>query len=411
MATARAETTTPQIARISRPALIIGAVALVIGIAGAFLSGIGQFFQSYLYAFVFWLVLSMGGLGLLILQYLTGGRWGQTIKRILEAMALTLPLMGILFLPILGSVIAGNSPLYAWNQPAQVAGNHILELRAPYMNATWFTIRAVLYFAIWIGLTYGFVTLSRRQDRTGDPKVAGRLGRLAGLAIVLFVLSYSFAMIEWAMTTEKVWYSTMYPVLFIVSSALTGLAFSSVVLSYIRGFAPLSKIANANRFHDLGSLTFAFTVLWTYVNFSQFLIMFSANIAEEAEFYVHRSANGWQYLAQFIILCCFALPFFTLLSRRTKRSPQRMRVLGIFILFTQLINLFWVIVPGFHPEQLQVSWLDLVSLVAVGGLWLGTFTFWLGSRPLVTENDPRQAASLERHPGDTFEGERTPAHA
>lgn len=410
MATTRVADTSPQIARFSRPALIVGAVALVAALLGAFVSSSQQFFQSYLYGFLFWFVLSMAGLGLIILQYLTGGRWGQTIKRILEAMALNLFLMLVLFVPIIVSLWTSPGAVYPWSDPNQVAASEILTHRQSYMNPAMFTLRAILFFAVWLALTYLFTRWSREQDRTANPAIHGRFGRLAGLGVVLFMLTYSFAMIDWGMSTEPVWYSTMYPVLFVVASALTGMAFSAFVLSFIYKEAPINRVANANRFHDLGSLMFAFTVLWTYVNFSQFLIMFSANIAEEAEFYVHRSQGGWQYLGYAVTLSCFVLPFFILLGRRTKRAPERMRIVSAFVLFAQALNIFYTLVPSFHPEQFSISWIDIVALIGVGGLWVGTFLYWLGSRPLVAENDPRQAMTIANHHGDTFEGEAAKAH-
>lgn len=413
MATTRAETLTPQLARFARPALIVGAVALVLAIAGALVSGSATFWQSYLYAFLFWLVLTMGGLGLLILQYVVGGRWGQTIKRILEAMALNLPLMAIAFVPIVIGLFLGSTALYPWNNPEVVAEYEMLQHRVEsgYLTPLWFTVRAVVYFAVWLGLAYLLTNGSRAQDSSPNLAIHKRLGRISAVGIVLFVLSYSFAMIDWGMTTEKLWYSTMYPVLFISASALTAIAFSLVVLSFLRNTAPISRIANAGRFHDLGSLAFAFTVLWTYINFSQFLIIYSANISEEAEFYVHRTQGGWGIVGALVTICCFILPFLILLGRRTKRSPERMRMVALFILAAQLLNLFYTLMPAFHPEQFTINWTDIVAWIGLGGLWVGLFLFTLSRRPLVVENDPRQAHCLEHHHGDAFDGEVAHAHA
>ena len=413
MATIRAETSQPQFARFSRPALIVGAVALLAAVVGAFVSSAAQFWQSYLFAFVLCFALGMGGLGLLLLQYVTGGRWGQTIKRILEAMASTLFLMALLFIPLLVSLFTNPGAIYPWTNQDVVAGSSILRMRVEsgYLTPLWFIVRAVLFFAIWLGLTFLLTRWSREQDRSADPAIQRRFGRIAGLGIVLFMLTYSFAMIDWGMTTEKTWYSTMYPVLFVVVSAVTGVAFSAFVLSFIYREPPLNKIANANRFHDLGSLMFAFVVFWTYINFSQFLIMFSANIAEEAEYYLQRSQGGWQFLGYLVTACCFVLPFFTLLVRRNKKHPNTMRYVAGFLLVAQMLNVFYTIVPTFHPEQFSVSWIDIVALIGIGGLWGGTFLYFLASRPLVAENDPRQESCLEHHHGDSFEGESSHAHA
>lgn len=413
MATTRVETSQPQFARFSRPALIVGAVALVAAAVGAFISSAAQFWQSYLFAFALFLVLGMGGLGLLMLQYVTGGRWGQTIKRILEAMALTLFLMAALFVPILVSLFTNPGAIYPWTNPSIVAANEILNFRVEsgYLTPLWFIVRAVLFFTIWLGLTSLLTRWSSEQDRAPSEALQRRFGRLSAIGIVLFMLTYSFAMIDWGMTTEKVWYSTMYPVLFVVASAVTGVAFSAFVLSFIYREPLLNKIANANRFHDLGSLMFAFVVFWTYINFSQFLIMYSANIAEEAEFYVQRTQGGWQFLGYMVTACCFVLPFFTLLVRRNKKHPNTMRYVGAFILFAQLLNIFYTLVPTFHPEQFSISWIDIVAVLGIGGLWIGTFLYILGSRPLVAVNDPRQEACLETHHGDGFETDSARAHA
>ncbi|MBC8161311.1 MAG: hypothetical protein H7Z42_08835, partial [Roseiflexaceae bacterium] len=403
MAVTRAETPIPQIARYARPALIVGAVALLLSIVGAFFAS-DMFWQSYLFAFLFWFALSMGGLGLLMLQYVVQGRWGQTIKRILEAMALNLPLLAIAFVPILVSLFLGSGALYPWNNPETVNEFEMLQFRVEtgYLTPLWFTVRAVLYFAVWLGLMVLLTRGSREQDANPSDSIHKRLGRTSALGIVLFMLSYSFATIDWGMTTEVLWYSTMYPVLYVVISALTGIAFSILVLSFIRKLPQISRIATANRFHDLSTLAFAFTVLWTYVNFSQFLIMYSANISEEAEFYVHRTQGGWGILGGVVTICCFILPFLTLLGRRTKRSPQRMRAIAAFIIGAQVLNLFYTLIPAFHTEQFTVNWTDIVAWVGLGGLWIGLFLTTLSRNPLVVENDPRQAHCLERHHGDAF---------
>jgi hypothetical protein len=407
MAVNRAETRIPQLAQIQRIALIVGGVALVASVLGALLSGTTQFFQSYLFAYLYWMLPTFGSLGLLMLQYLTGGRWGQTLRRFFEAGAANFALMAVLFLPLL----LGLSELYPWARPEVVAENEIVAHRTPYLNVPFFLGRTVLYFIVWGGLTYLLRSWSMQQDRTNNPSFTRRLGTLSGPGIVAFVLTLSFAAFDWGMSTEEVWFSTIYGVIFLVSSGLVTFSLSSIMLALLRRTQPLARIASPGRFHDIGSLMFAFTVLWAYVGFSQFLITWSANLVEEVTFYVHRTKGGWEWIAYSLMAFQFALPFLVLLSRRTKRSPQRLPIIAALILVMQTVYIFWNIAPSFHTEQFSISWLDFVSWLAIGGLWLGLYAWWLQRRPLVAPNDPRMPSMLNPRHEDSFEHEMRKSHA
>jgi len=249
--------------RFQRPALIVGVVGALLCVVGLFLDR-AQFFQSYLFAFLFWNGLALGCLAALMLQNLVGGRWGLAIRRLAEAVALTIPLMAVLFIPVLLGVYV----LYPWTSPEEAA-NPIIQHKAAYLNVPFFVIRAIIYFAIWGGLAYFINRWSAIQDRDGTDPAALRMRMFSGPGLVLYVLCVTFASTDWGMSLEPEWVSAIYGVIFIIGHALTVLSTMIILLSFIGHRKPLSDIVWPDVFHDLGKLLFAFIVLWTYASFAQ----------------------------------------------------------------------------------------------------------------------------------------------
>lgn len=381
-----------RLAGIQRLALIAGGAGLVISLVGAFLST-EQFFRSYLFAYILVVAISLGCLAALMLQHLTGGRWGAVGRRVFEAGALTIPVMGVLLIPVL----VGMGYLYPWMDPAEVAANEFVQHKTPYLNAPFFIIRAVLYFVIWGGMAYLLNRWSAEEDRTGDPALGRRMRTLSGPGLVVYVLTVTFAATDWGMSLEPEWFSTIYGVIYIVGHGLSALAFTAVVLWLLYGYEPLAGRASVDQIHDVGKLLFAFVVLWAYVNFSQFLIQWMGNIPEETPWYIHRSEGGWQYLAYALMLFQFALPFLILLSRYLKRTPYLLAVVASFILLMRAVDVFWLIMPSFYPDGFQISWLDITLPIGLGGLWVASFVWALGRKPLLPLHDPRVAQLREAH--------------
>jgi hypothetical protein len=390
------------IRRVQRVALIIGAVFSLLLLVGAFISR-EQFFRSYLIGFVFWAGVALGALALLMLQHLTGGGWGLVIRRVLEAASRTIPLLLILFVPL----ALGLSHLYPWMHHEEMAKSAALISKAEhYLNRNFFLLRAAGYFAIWLVLTYFLNHWSREQDRTADRLFRRRMKILSGPGLALFVLTTTFASIDWVMSLDPEWSSTMFGFLFVASWALSAMAFVIATLSLLANREPMAGVVAPSHFHDLGKLLLALVMLWAYFAFSQFLIIWSGNLPEETTWYLHRTRGGWGGIALAVIVLHFALPFLLLLSRDFKRNAHKLAMLAAFLLFMRLVDLFWLIEPEFHHGHFHLSWMDVVAPLGIGGLWIATFCWQLQKRPLVPFNDPQLESVLEaaRRPhGDELE--------
>lgn len=380
----QAETLTPVLSRWQQRALIIGVIALALCGAGAFLSTT-QFFRSYLFGYLFWLGLTLGSFALLALHHMVGGGWGFSIQRMLESGTRTLPLMIVLLLPL----AFGVKELYIWAQPEVIAQDKLLQHKVPYLNIPFFAIRTAVYFAIWGIFIFWLNRWSKRQDENGDAALSTKLRHLSGPALVIYVLTLTFASVDWVMSLDPHWFSTIYGVLFVVGNGLLTLAFVIVAAVLLAQHKPLSEVMEAKHFHDLGNLMFAFVLLWAYVSFSQFLIIWSGNLPEEIPWYLHRMHGGWQWLALALVLFHFALPFVFLLSRKAKRRVEVLRKVALWMIAMRFIDLFWLIAPSFHAERLTVHWLDIVAPAGIGGLWLAYFVWQLKDRALLPLHDPR----------------------
>ena len=380
-------------------ALWTGMAALGLCLAGAFV-GREQFFRSYLVGYLLWLGVALGAMAFLMLHHLAGGRWGFAIRRLLEAAAGTLPLLAILFVPLL----FGIKDLYSWARPEVVAGDPYLEHKAAYLNVPFFVARAAIYFGIWILLGTLLNRWSEEQDRTADPGVLRRLQILGAPGLGLYALTVSLAAVDWAMSLEPHWFSTIYGMLFMVGQVLAALAFVTLVAARLVKHGALADVAGAQPFHDLGTLLFAFVMIWAYISFSQFLIIWSGNIPEEIPWYISRMGGGWQAIAVALVVFHFALPFLLLLSRDIKRNPGRLAAVAAVIFALRLLDLFWVIAPAFHGTVLRVHWLDLVAPVGIGGVWLAAFVSILKSRPLVPLHDPRLETEMAAEHSKGFAG-------
>jgi len=375
--------------RIRQRALIVGAVFAVL-LAVGFLLDRRQFFHSYLFAFSFWVGISIGSLALLMLQHLTGGGWGLVIRRVLEAATRTLPLMLILFVPIL----LGAHWIYRWTDAEELASHPVLAGKARYLNLPFFTIRAVIFFAVWITLAFFLNRWSTLQDKTAERQYAKRMTTLSGPGMVLLIFAVTFASIDWFMSLEPEWYSTIYGFIFLASWALSALAFVIAVMAALAGHEPMNRIVAHLHFHDLGKLLLALVMLWSYFAFSQFLIVWSGNLPEEIHWYLPRINGAWGVLALVVIVLHFAFPFLFLLSRSLKRNAGKLVIVAVLILVMRLFDLFWTITPAFTHEHFHVSWMDIVAPIGIGGLWLAMFARALAQRPLIPINDPQYESVL-----------------
>jgi hypothetical protein len=382
-------------ALMARPVAEIGRLrtrSLVFGGIGLALMGVGfvtsrdTFLQSYLIGFFFWMAITLGSLAVLMVQYLSGGVWGLVGRRIFEASTRNMWLMALLFLPI-----ALNLPvLYAWARP-EAAHDAAIQIKAAYLNPTFFYARAIAFFAIWGGLIVIFNRWSKEQDETA-PLLPGPQDRrcrvLAGPGLVLYMLTVTLMSVDWVMSLDPKWTSTIFGILTVGGQGLSTMAFTLVVLASLVKFKPMSDVARAEVFHDLGKLMFAFVLLWAYFSVSQLIIVWSANLPEEIPFYLKRFTGPWAPVSVAILLGQFVLPFALLLSRSLKRTPARVATVALIILFMRAVDIAWTIGPMVRPEGAGLHWLDLASVLGIGGVWL--FFFWrtLASRALLPAHDP-----------------------
>jgi len=368
--------------RFERPALIVGIVGIAASALGAVVAT-DQFFRSWMLSSLFWLAIALGALPLLMIHHLVGGKWGFAIRRILEAASRMLPLMAILFIPIL----FGIHRLYEWSHADVVAGDAVLQHKSSYLNVPFFASRAAFYFLVWILFGWLLNRWSMEQDRTGHISILHRLQKLSAAGLVVYALTITFASTDWVMSLEPNWFSTIYGMMFMVGQVLTTIAFAVAILALLAETPPVSRFLTAETLNDLGNLLFAFIMLWAYLSFSQYLIIWSGNLPEEIPWYLRRSTGGWQWIAIALALFHFAVPFFLLLVRRNKRKLKIVASIALAVVVMRLLDLMWLVVPA-HEAKVHVHWLDAVALAGIGGLFLAGFSRQLRQRPLVPQGDP-----------------------
>jgi hypothetical protein len=329
-----------------------------------------------------------------MLQHLTGGHWGIVIRRPLESATRTLPLLAVLFLPI----IFGMKYLYgAWLDPERVREEPLSSLQQGYLTPHWFYIRAFLYFAIWLALMFAFNRWSREQDvNPTDRTLRSRFKILAGPGIIIYVFVMTFAAIDWVMSISPHWASTIYGFLFVAGQLISSMSLMIAVVVLLSRTAPLAGVIQKRHIHDLGKLLLAFVMLFAYFDFSQLLIIWSGNQPEEITFYRSRLYGQWGAVAVIVLVFHFFVPFFLLLSRDLKRNDRLLPKVAIWMIFMRLVDLFWMTRPEFTGHAIP-SWIDFVAPIALIGLWLAFFAFNLQKLPLLPLGDPHLAEAIAPH--------------
>jgi hypothetical protein len=382
---------TPELAhdlrRWQMPALIAGLLLLAVSIIGAFFRP-DEFFRSYLFGYLFWIGLALGSMAIVMTQYLTGGAWGVMTRRTLESATRTLPLLAVLFVPI----AIGIPRLYHWAHPNLVQADEVLRHRSSYMNVSWFIGRAVAYFVIWLIFAYLLDKWSREEDEVGDRQL--RLARLSAPGLILYVFTVTFSSVDWAESLADHWFSTMWGFLFVAGQGLAALCFAIVVVALLSRRKPLSDALRPSHFHDLGKLVLMFLMLWAYFQFSQLLIVWSGNLSNEIPWYMPRFATTWHGVGAALIYVQFLIPFLLLLSRPLKRNRWTLSVIVLALLIMRFVDLFWIVMPGFHLQGFNLSWLNFSVPAALGGIWIAAFLWQLQKRPLLPLRDPSLEQAL-----------------
>jgi hypothetical protein len=391
-------TDVPALARLQRWGLVTGFWGLLGGVVGAFLN-LDQFFRSWLIGFLFCLGLSMGPLALLMVQHMSGGQWGLVGRRVFEAASRNVPFVGLMFVPLL----FGLPRLYTWAQPETVRIDHIIQMKAPYLNVPFFIGRAVLYFGIWslcAGLLNAWSAAQDRGELAVDPADTVRFRVVSAPGLLLYVITMTFASVDWIMSLDPHWYSTIFGFILVAGQGLAGLALVITVLAMLSHVEPLATYLNPRlHFLDLGKLLLAFVMLWAYFSFSQLLIIWAGNLPEEIPFFYNRFHGGWQYVSIAILLGHFALPFVLLLSRDLKRRPHLLAKVAMAILVMRLVDLIWLVEPMSKRGGFPIHWMDVALPIGLVGVWTFLFARNLRSRPLLPLNDPffKEAFAHDAH--------------
>ncbi|HEX9047281.1 MAG TPA: hypothetical protein VF988_09665 [Verrucomicrobiae bacterium] len=362
---------------------------LAVGLLLALACAMGLIFMprpmlvSWLFSFVFWLGLSLGCLNVAMVHYLTGGRWGDATRRIFEAAYMTLPLMAILFVPLL----FGLRELYPWAQPTEVLHNKILQARAAYNTPIAFTLRALFFFGIWVALAVRLRSWSLQQDLAREAGPTIRMRAWSGPGIVVVPLTITFALVDWVMSLEAEWYSTIFGVILLAGQFLAALAFATIILAVLRRAEPFAthfvQGPTEKTFHDLGNLLLTFVMFWTYVAFSQLLIIYSGNQPHEIGWYLRRIGGSWKVLIGLVAAFHFFVPFCLLLLRAAKTNITSLTAIAAMLFLVHALEIFWVIAPEFYPHGISVHWTDFAAWLGIGGLWLAVFVGNLNRHPLL----------------------------
>lgn len=375
---------------VRKRSFVIGVVSTLLSIVAVFVSP-DHFFRAYLMSYMLWLGVTLGCLALLMLQYLSGGTWGLIIRRQLQAASKNIPLMLAMFIPLM----FGLQRLYPWADVNRVASDEILRHRLPVYDIKWWIGRVIIYFVAWWVLGAGITRLSEQRDSSpgNDYKWRRRFQKFAAPGLVVYGFTITFASIDWVMSLDPHWFSTMYGVLFIGGQALSAMSFAIAITVLLARYQPMVRVIRPDYLVDLGKLLLAFVMLWAYFGFSQYLIIWSGNLPEEIPWYTDRTRGGWQYVALAIIVFHFMLPFVLLLSRQLKKKGRALALVAAGILVMRVVDMFWLIEPNFKPESgPQIPWAQLwiylVIPLAMGGIWLAAFFTSLRSRPLLPLADP-----------------------
>ena len=369
----------------------IGKIGFILAVAGLLLFALGgllhlsshTILQSYLYGWLFGMLFTMGCYGMMLMYYMTRAAWGKTTIRLLEAGARLLPLMLILFLPIM----IWHANLYPWADPTKVKAEEILRWRGAWMNDIAWVIRTFAYFGLWSGFTYYLSDLSRKQDVNNDFRLEKWRQKVSTVGFLLFMITMTLAFTDWVMSLDVHWFSTIYGPWFVVFSGLAAVSFMSIVVNIqkIAKIEPYATLVTKDTIRDIGNLTLMLTMLWAYFSLSQWLIIWSGNLPEETHFYLLRNKDAFLFVGAFNIVFSFFVPFLLLISGRTKRTPQLMLGVSCLLIFMRVIDLFWVVIPATRYPVPVIT--DLAAILVVMGLWLAFHTLVMRQALLIPNHE------------------------
>ncbi len=375
----------PAVEKWQRNALVVGVLGTVGAIIGWIVEPL-EFYRSFLLGYMWCIGLTLGCMAILMVYHLTGGAWGTVARRILEAGMRTLPMMIVLFVVLL----IGIHRLYPWSRADVLATDpDVRRIAAQYLSPGFFIFRAVLYFIAWSALVVALGKISDRQDRPPEVNFDVRLRRISGPGLVLYGFTITLASVDWVMSLDPHWTSTIFGLIFMAGQGLLTLCFVVLMGSALVRYKPLSEAWKPDQFHDHGKLMMAFTMMWGWFALSQWLIIWAGNLPDEITWYLYRTRGGWQVWGFLLIFVEFAIPFAFLLSRQIKKDWRSLRWIALWIIAARYMDLYYFVLPNFDDRKghLHYSWLNAVVPLGMAGLWMAFFFYNLRRRPLLALYD------------------------
>jgi len=368
----------------------LAVVAFIAVLAGAILNP-GQFAYSYLFAYFFFLTICMGGLFWTLVHHAVDAEWSVVVRRQTENIASLLVIMAVLFIPL----VFVAPTLWQWMQ-AKNAHDPLLLEKAAYLNKPFFWFRAFFYFAFFIlcgGLLRAF---SIAQDKAGSPRYTVLNRRVTFSSALLFAVCLTFAAVDWLMGLDYHWFSTMWGVYIFAGTALSSMCVLVLIITALRGAGYLQNVVTMEHYHIMGKLMMAFTIFWAYIGFSQYMLIWYANIPEETVYFLRRNTGTWWYGSQFMVVGHFFVPFLFLLFQRGKKTPLFLCGMACWILLMHMLDMYIIVMPAYHPAGFDLSsfLMDIPCLIAIGCTLAAVFLKRLGESALYPSRDPRLRQSI-----------------
>lgn len=376
----------------TRALISMGLVGLIASAVGYFINH-DQFFFSYLTSWLFYMSIALAALFFVMLQHVTRSSWSVVIRRIPETLSYNIIPWALFLIPVL----LGMHTLYHWTHQSAMAHDPVLQGKAPWLNTSFFLIRQVIYFTIWGFLAYRLHNNSVKMDQTGDWGLQTLLRRTSGPGIFIYAITVAFASVDWVMTLDPHWYSTIFAVYFFAMSFQVFFAILLLTVFYLNGKGVLENTIERAHIYDMGLFLFGFTVFYAYIAFSQYLLIYYANLPEETVWYYHRFQGGYQYIAWALLIGRFMIPFLVLLPKKVKSIKNVVVPISILVVAMHFFELFWLVMPVFKDHHFTVNWMDVTTFVGLGGIFFGLFFHKFSKHNILPDNDPKLAESLDKH--------------
>ncbi len=373
---------------------LVGLVLGILGLGASIALGLGdkeQFFFSYHVSYMYFLSIALGAFFFVIVQFAAKAGWSVLLRRIAENLAGILPFFILLGIPL---VLGSHTLFHHWADETVRETDPFIVHKAPYLNEPFFYIRMAFYFVVWAVLSSIFRKKSVSQDTSGDRKTTRFLQNLSYPSIFLFALTITFASVDWIMSMDPHWYSTMFGVYYFSGSLVAIYASLIIVAMALQSHTGFGKVFNVEHFHDVGKLMFAQTAFWAYIAFSQFFLIWYANIPEETLFFKHRIEGSWMGVSVALAIGHFVIPFIFLLPSQMKRNKAVLLVGAVWMLLVHFLDIYWLIMPVHQHHGMHITVLDVTTFVGLGGLFLAIFGWYMKQAKIVPTKDPRLAESL-----------------